>query len=181
MLKTFFRTAPLVATLCFPFAARPQALPTAVARGSLQTGVGWSYGEPDYGQKAIQGVSGWVDFDFTPHLGAEAEMHYIALETPTDLGEISFLIGPRFVYPYKRLSFYAKGLVGIGDIDIQEVADNPEGGDGTYLAYGFGGGVDVRVTRHLVIRAIDAEYQHWSYQTGLTPTAYTTGIAYHFR
>jgi hypothetical protein len=180
MLKTLTTIASLAAVLSFTSAGHSQALPTATARGALQIGGGWSYAHPDYGQKSIQGITGFVDFDFAPHFGAEAEYHYIALETPTDLGENSFLIGPRFVLPRGRFSLYGKGLIGIGDIDIQEVQDNPQGGAGTYLVYGIGGGLDIRATQHLVIRAVDFEYQHWSYQTGLTPIAYTFGAAYRF-
>jgi opacity protein-like surface antigen len=72
-------------------------------------------------------------------------------------------------------------MVGIGTISIQEAQDNPEGGAGSYFSYAIGGGIDIRVTKHIVVRAIDAEYQHWNYQTGLTPIAYTVGAAYRFR
>jgi opacity protein-like surface antigen len=157
-----------------------QALPTAVSHGALQAGGGWSYAHPDYGQKSIQGVSAFVDFDFLPHFGAEAEFHYISLITPTDLGENSVFIGPRYIYHKGRFAPYAKVLFGIGDIAIQEVQDNPQGGAGKYFAYGAGGGIDYRVTRHLVARG-DFEYQHWSYLTGLTPTVFTVGAAYRFR
>src|SRR5580700_804315 len=99
MLKNFLTVAPLVGLLLFASIGHSQAMPTAVSHGALQAGVGWSYAEPDYGQKAIQGVTVFGDFDFTPHLGAEAEFHYISLETPTDLGENSVLVGPRLVLP----------------------------------------------------------------------------------
>jgi opacity protein-like surface antigen len=180
MLKKVLTIGSLVGVLSFASIGHSQALPTATARGALQAGVGWTYAEPDYGQKAIQGVTIFGDFDFRVHLGAEAEYHYIALETPTDLAENSFLIGPRFILPRGRLSMYGKVLFGTGSIVIQEVQDNPEGGAGTYFAYAVGGGVDYRITRHLVARG-DFEYQHWSYLTGLTPSAFTVGAAYRFR
>jgi hypothetical protein len=181
MLKTLTRIASVAAVLSFTAAGHSQALPTAVGHGSFQVGGGWTYARPDYGQKSIQGITGFADFDFTQHLGVEAEYHYISLETPTDLGENSFFIGPRVVLPRGRFSLYAKGLNGIGDIDIQEFQDNPQGGAGTYFAYGIGGGLDIRATQHLVIRAVDFEYQRWSYQTGLTPAVFTFGAAYRFR
>jgi hypothetical protein len=31
------------------------------------------------------------------------------------------------------------------------------------------------------VRAIDAEYQHWSLGNGLTPIVFTVGAAYRFR
>jgi hypothetical protein len=90
-------------------------------------------------------------------------------------------LGPRVIYPRGRFDLYGKALFGVGSLDIQETADNPQGGAGSYFAYAFGGGLDVLATKHLVVRAIDFEYQHWNYQTGLTPTAITVGAAYRFR
>jgi opacity protein-like surface antigen len=161
--------------------AHAQALPTASTKGELQVGVGWSYATPDYAQRSIQGVSGFGDFNISMHYGVEAVYHYIALETPTDFAENSFLVGPRVILPHGRFSLYGKALLGIGDFVIQEVADNPEQGAGTYFAYAIGGGLDFRATRHIVIRPIDYEYQHWSYSTGLTPAVITFGVAYRFR
>jgi opacity protein-like surface antigen len=180
MLKTCLTIASLTTALGIASAAAGQAMPTATAKGVLQAGVGWSYVEPDYGQKAIQGVTAFGDFDFRPHLGVEAEFHYVQIITPTDLGEDSVLIGPRFVLPRNHFDLYAKVVAGIGDINIQEVQDNPQGGAGRYLAYGVGFGIDYKVSRHLVARA-DYEYQHWSYLTGLTPSGVTLGVAYRFR
>jgi hypothetical protein len=180
MLKTCLTFTSFVAALGLTAAAAGQALPTAVAKGNLQAGIGWSYFKPDYGPKAIQGVTAYGDFDFRPHIGVEAEFHYIALITPTDLAEESFLIGPRFVLPHNHFNLYAKVVAGIGDINIQEQQDNPQGGAGKYLAYGIGGGIDYKITHHIVARA-DYEYQHWSYLTGLTPSGVTVGVAYRFR
>lgn len=180
MLKDFIRVASIVGLLSLASVAHSQALPTAVAKGQLQVGFDWSYAKPDYGEKAIQGAGAYADFNFLPHIGAEAEYHYISLITPTDLGENSLLVGPRFVLPHGRFDFYAKGLIGIGDIVIQEVADNPEGGAGRYTAIALGGGIDVAVSKHIIARG-DFEYQHWNYLTGLTPAVITFGASYRFR
>jgi Outer membrane protein beta-barrel domain len=180
MPKKFLNVASFAGLLLFASLGYSQAMPTAVSHGALQVGGGWSYANPDYGQKKIQGATIFGDFDLSPHLGAEAEFHYIALITPTDLAENSIFVGPRFVLPRGRYSFYAKALFGIGDIAIQETQDNPQGGAGNYIAYGAGLGVDYRVLKHLVVRG-DFEYQHWNYLTGLTPTVATIGAAYRFR
>ncbi|HEV2618514.1 MAG TPA: outer membrane beta-barrel protein [Acidobacteriaceae bacterium] len=181
MLKTLLTIGTLAAAaLSFSATGHAQALPTATAAGALQAGIGWSYALPDYGTDKIQGITAFADFDFAAKVGVEAEYHYISLITPADLGENSVLVGPRYIIPRGRYSLYAKALVGIGDIAIQEVQDNPQGGAGTYLAYGAGGGIDYRIGRHLVARG-DFEYQHWSYRNGLTPMVITGGIAYRFR
>ncbi len=159
--------------------ARGQALPTATARGNLQIGAGYTYAKPDYGTQSIQGGSIFADFDFAPHVGVEADIHYIAFITPSDLAEDSYLFGPRFILPYGRFKFYAKALAGIGDLVIQEQADNKGRPSGDNFAYALGGGVDIQATRRIVVRA-DLETQHWNYLTGLTPTVITIGAAYRF-
>jgi hypothetical protein len=180
MLKKLISIGSLGFLLSLVSTAGAQALPTAVAKGSLQIGFGYSYARPDYGQFAIQGVSAFADFDVSQHLGVEADVHYIALNTPTDLAENTYLVGPRFLYPHGRVRVYAKGLLGIGSLVIQQ-ADNLNRTPGTDFAYALGGGLDIVATKHIVVRAIDFEYQHWNYQTGLTPMAFTAGVAYRFR
>jgi opacity protein-like surface antigen len=179
------KTATIIGALAFALSAtvsaRAQALPTASAKASLQVGGGYTYAKPDYGEKPIQGITGFADFDFGQHVGVEADIHYVALITPTDLAENTYLIGPRFILPYRRFKFYAKGLFGVGDLVIQEQQDNVGRVAGTNFAYALGGGVDIQVTPHLVVRAIDLETQHWNYLTGLTPTVITVGAAYRFR
>jgi hypothetical protein len=181
MLKTLIMIGSLAGALSLASVGHTQAMPTAVAKGALQIGGGYSYGMPDYSQKNIQGISGFADYNVSLHLGAEADIHYVSVFTPSDLGENSYLVGPRFTYPRGRFSIYGKALFGIGTIVIQEAADNPEGGAGSYFAYALGGGLDVLATKHIVVRAIDFEYQHWSYGSGLTPSVITVGAAYRFR
>ena len=181
MLKTLITIGSLAGVLSLASMGHTQAMPTAVAKGAFQVGGGYAYGRPDYGSKTIQGFSGFADYNLSLHVGVEASIHYISAITPSDLGENSYLFGPRVVYPRGRFNVYGKALFGIGTIVIQETQDNPQGGAGNYFAYGFGGGVDILATKHLVVRAIDFEYQHWGYQTGLTPAAITVGAAYRFR
>ena len=181
MLKNWMSIVALAGLLSVASIGGAQALPTAVAKGALQIGGGVTEASPDYGQKNIEGATIFADFDFRPHLGLEATVHYIALVTPTDLAENSYLIGPRYVYRRGRFAPYGKAMFGIGDLVIQELQDNVGHPAGTDFAYSIGGGLDIAATQHIVVRAIDFEYQHWSYQTGLTPMVATIGVAYRFR
>jgi hypothetical protein len=179
MLKNFKRIGAFASVLFFTAIGHGQALPTASAAGSFQVGVGYTYAQPDYGQKSIQGVSGFADFDFGQHLGVEADIHYIAFVTPLDLAENSYLIGPRFILPYRqRFKFYGKILAGYGDLVVQEQQDNIGHPSGFYFAYAGGGGLDVNVTDRITVRVIDIEAQKWpNYGNGLSPVVYTIGAA----
>lgn len=183
MLKTFASLGLLAFALSFTAQATAQAIPTATATGSFQAGLGYSIAHPDYGPDNIQGVTLFADYDFGLHFGVEADAHVIELETPTDFAENTYLAGPRFILPYRRIKVYAKGLAGAGNFRVLETQDNQGRFNGTYLTYAFGGGVDIDVTRRIVIRAIDMEYQRWpTYDNsgGLTPIVFTFGAAYHF-
>ena len=182
MRKTFFTIGVLIPILLLCSQARAQALPTATARGSLQVGAGYTIAEPDYGQQSIKGATIFADYDFGTHIGIEADAHIVAFVTPLDLAENSYLIGPRFILPVKRFSIYAKGLLGYGDLVIQEQQDNIGHPGGFYFAFSVGGGVEYHATQHITIRAIDLEYQKWpNYGNGgITPTVYTFGAAYRF-
>ncbi|HEX9200030.1 MAG TPA: outer membrane beta-barrel protein [Acidobacteriaceae bacterium] len=181
MLKTLKTIGLLACMLSIPSMGHTQALPTATGRGALQVGGGYSYAKADYGQKGIQGISAFADFDLGLHYGVEADFHYLSLVTPDDIGENSFLVGPRFILPHHRFKLYGKGLIGLGDLNIQLQQDNIGHPGGTNFAYAAGGGLDVVINRHIIVRPIDFEYQHWNYQTGLTPSVFTAGIAYRIR
>jgi opacity protein-like surface antigen len=184
MLKAVITTGLLAGMLCATSIGRAQALPTATGRGGgIQAGGGYSVGSPDYGQRNIQGITAFADFDFLRHVGVEADVHYLSLITPQDLGENTYLVGPRFLLTRGRFTPYAKAQIGIATLVIQETQDNAGRVSGNFLAYSFGGGLDIRVTRHFVVRAIDAEYQLWPNfsDNGLNPAVITAGAAWRFR
>lgn len=158
-----------------------QAAPTATRGGSFQLGGAFSFAKPDYGQKNIKGFSAYGDYNFTRHLGIEGDIHLNSVFTPTDIGEDSYLIGPRYVFHFNRLQPYAKFLGGFGRFKYQY--DYTPHTAYTYGIYAFGGGLDYHLSRHLNIRAVDFEYQNWPGfgANGLTPMVWTFGAAYAFR
>ena len=54
-------------------------------------------------------------------------------------------------------------MAGAGSLIIQNPQDHPYEVGGTNFAYAIGGGIDVVVRPYLIVRAIDAEYQHFNY------------------
>lgn len=182
MLKNLASIVPLACLFSATALSRAQATPAATGHGGFQAGGGVTLARPDYGGANIEGMSGFADFDFASHIGAEADVHYIALNTPTDLAENTYLLGPRVLTTHGRFTSYAKLLAGIGSLVVQESADNAGRRGGTYFAFAFGGGLDIQVTRHLVVRVIDGEYQRWpTLGNGLSPLVVTAGVAYKFR
>ena len=171
---------------CFTFLlglsgwSHAQAVPTAERRGVLQLGGGITAASPDYSPSTIKGLSAYGTFDFTRHVGLEGNIHYVSLITPSHIGEDSYLVGPRYVFHHPRVDSYAKILVGFGRFSFR---DTSPAATYTYKIYAFGGGLDVRATRHINVRAIDLEYQQWPGfpASGLTPLVGTIGAAYAFR
>jgi hypothetical protein len=157
-----------------------QALPTASRLGSISAGAGWFLSNPDFGQKNIQGMTFYSDFDFGRHFGAEGEIHY-SIITPTDVSENHYVLGPRFILPQKHVAPYAKVLFGAGHFGLQ-LGNNTLPQTNTYFTYVVGGGIDVHVLHHLDIRAIDLEVQKWPGfpPNGLTPWSGSVGAAYVF-
>ena len=160
--------------------AHTQAVPTASRPGALQLGAGITYVQPDYAQSNDMGPYFYGTFDFMTHIGVEADIHYASISAPSDVGEDSFLAGPRFVFRHKRFEPYAKALFGVGVISLQ--FDTSPHSKSSHFAYALGGGLDLHVTNHINVRCIDFEAQKWSFEpNSLSPFAYSAGVAYVFR
>jgi len=190
MLKTSIRSGAAIAlsslVILFAPAVHGQAMPTATGRGGgFQVGAGVTYGKPDFGEKWIGGVSGFADYNVLPHVGLEANVHFLTLKTPEDLGEETFEAGPRFFWRKNRFTLYGKGQIGLGRFVVQE--SNPFYNAGKHNSsswmYSVGGGVDINFRHHITLRAFDLEYQSWPNcaNNGLTPAIGTVGVAYRFR
>jgi hypothetical protein len=100
---------------------------------------------------------------------------------PANIGEDSYLLGPRYVFRHNRFHPYVKALFGLGRFKYR--FDNAPDTAYTYKIYSFGGGLDIQATHHINVRAIDYEYQRWpGYPpNGLAPQVWTFGAAYAFR
>jgi len=158
-----------------------QALPTATRALQLQAGATVSLVTLDYGDGYEKGYSAFAAADLGRYLGAEAVFHDANIITPYDIGEDSFLVGPRFHITRRRFTPYAKLLFGYGTLKFAK-GYYAQNSSESYFIYAYGGGLDFRATRHISVRAIDIEYQEWpSFPPhGLTPYGYSVGAAYVF-
>ena len=159
-----------------------QASYAATRTAKFQVGVMGSNFSLDYGEGRESGIGIYGDVDVSHHLGAEVLYRDASLVTPHDTGENHLLGGPRFHFTAARIfEPYAKVLFGLGMIDYQK-GYNRVAYTENYFDMTLGGGVDVRVARHVNIRAFDVEYHRWPNfgRNGLTPYGYSAGAAYVF-
>jgi hypothetical protein len=158
-----------------------QAIPTASRISHLQGGAGFSYAHSDYGV-SIKGLTVYGDYDLMRHLGVEGDIHLDNIITPGDIGEKSYLLGPRYRFHFGRITPYAKALFGVGQFQYQYPSYGAHNTTYTYGAYALGGGVDLRASRHINLRPFDIEFEKWPgfKPNGLSPIVMTFGAAYAF-
>jgi len=172
---------------------RGQVAPSAYARGlSIAAGGEAAVFQPDYegfgvpeeSSNRLYGIGAFVDVRFTRWIQLEAEGRWLRFNQVDNIYEDNYLIGPRL--PIYRLRFrratpYAKVLIGYGKLNFE---DND--GWGRYTALAYGGGIDVKLTDRISIRAPDFEYQQWPRWTeangaptsSLWPYGLSVGVSY---
>lgn len=158
-----------------------QAQPAAVRPISEQAGIGFSYARPDYGSAYVKGITAWADARYHDRIGLEANVHINSILTPEDVGENTYMVGPIFTFIHQdRMSLYAKGMGGIGQIKFQSGTYVPQ--TYTYGIYAIGAGIEFRASRRINLRPIDIEEQWWPgfVPRGLSPFTATLGAAYEF-
>ncbi|HEV7218169.1 MAG TPA: outer membrane beta-barrel protein [Terriglobales bacterium] len=165
--------------------AQAQVVPSAT-RGqlSLTAGALGSVFEPDYAgngisesaPNALLGVGAYVDVGFSRWIQVEAEGRWLRINKYVNISEDNYLIGPRVpIHQFGRFTPYGKVLFGFSKMNFQY---NYAYGRFTDIAYG--GGVDMKLSRRLTLRAIDVEYQQWpNWVNGpLHPYGGSIGIGY---
>lgn len=167
--------------------ARGQVEPTAFgSQFSLSAGAMASAFQPDYqggliaqaSPYRLYGPGVYVDVKFTHWIQAEAEARWLRFHKFDNINETNYLIGPRL--PIQRLRFwrvtpYAKVLIGLGKMNFEF---NSATGSFTDIAYG--GGLDLKLTRHITLRPVDFEYQQWPrwVNSSLYPYGASVGVSY---
>jgi hypothetical protein len=174
-------------------AVQAQVVPSATARQiSVTAGGTASIFQPDYeGDWNVQGypvahsstqplfgVGAYVDVKLSRWLQIEAEGRWQRFHQYEGIRQDNYLIGPRIpAYRFGKATVYGKALVGSSKMRF-----NPYGDHGTFTTIAFGGGMDVKLTRKLVWRAVDVEYQYWPSwgNSSLSPYGASMGIGYKF-
>jgi opacity protein-like surface antigen len=121
-----------------------------------------------------------VDVKFSRWVQLEAEGRWLRFNQYGGISQDNYLIGPRIpVFHFLRSSVYAKALGGGAKMKFGSLYGEPVG-NGTFTALAFGGGMDVKLTKRISIRAVDFEYQYyplWGNST-LSPYGARMGIGY---
>jgi len=167
--------------------AHAQVVPAAVGRGlSITAGGMASAFQPDYAgggvastsSNRLYGVGAYVDVKFTRWFQIEAEGRWLRFNQIDNINQDNYLIGPRLPIPHLhiwRATPYAKALIGYGKMNFEL---NEAHGRFTDIAYG--GGVDIKLTKRISIRAIDFEFQQWPkwLSSSLSPYGASVGVGY---
>jgi hypothetical protein len=169
------------------FSARAQVVPAAT-RGQFSVTVGGigSAFQPDYegggvpstSSNRLYGLGGYVDVKFTRWFQAEAEGRWLKFNQLDNINQSNYLLGPRvpihtFVH---RVTPYGKVLFGFTNMNFEF---NEATGRFTTIAYG--GGVDIKATKRISVRAFDFEYQQlptWYNHQALYPYGGSVGVSY---
>ena len=151
----------------------------AAQNGSLvDAGVGYSYvrtnaAAGDCGCFALNGGNGWVAFNFRRSLGIVGEIavqHASNISgTGTDLTLTSYLAGPRYIWTHAhRFRPFAQFLLG-GAHASGTLAPGKSGLPGSPNAFALigGGGLDIKLTRHIALRAFEADYYLTRFDNGV--------------
>jgi hypothetical protein len=165
------RSIAVLFTLLFAagaFSAHAQVAASAnVQRHSLAVGGLGSVFQPDYaggvvaqtGPQRLYGMGVYVDFKLSRWVQLEAEARWLRFNSYIGITEDNYLIGPRLPLDrlrYKRATPFAKVLFGYGRITFPY-----NGGWDRTFDIAYGGGVDIKLTKRITLRAIDFEYQQW--------------------
>ena len=158
-----------------------QTPPAAIRLLSPVVGVTYDSFDSDYTQERIKGVAAYASISAGKFLGLEGEARRTDLVTPQDVGEQTYLAGPQLKYRFGRFSPYVKVMGGIGVFRIQ-LGYNTRSSTEHYGVFAYGGGLDVSLSSHIVLRALEYEGQVWHHfpPHGLTPSGLSSGIGYRF-
>ena len=158
-----------------------QAVPTATRTLAPVVGVTYNSFAPDYRQGRIQGLAVYAGIDASRYFGLEGVARRVDIITPRDIGEQTYLVGPRFRYRVGRFAPYAKVMGGLGVFKFQ-LGYNSQAYAEHHGVFAYGGGLDVSLSPHVVLRAVDYEGQMWPgfAPHGLSPSGLSTGLAYRF-
>jgi hypothetical protein len=124
------------------------------------------------------GVGAYVDLRLRRWVQIEAEARWMRWNQYEGIYQDNYLIGPRLpVYRFRRATVYGKALTGFAKMNFGSNFGNYSA---KFTDIAFGGGVDVKLTKRISLRAADVEYQYypWWSNSPLWPYGASVGMSY---
>jgi hypothetical protein len=132
-------------------------------------------------QYPLIGVGAYVDVRLRRWVQFEAEGRWNRWHQYNSISQDNYLIGPRLpVYHFWKATVYGKALGGYSKMNFGDFYGFPAG-TGKYTDLAFGGGVDLKLSRRLSLRAVDVEYHYWpnwASNSSLSPYGASVGLGY---
>ena len=172
---------------CLAVSAHAQVAPSAYRSQMSLTAGGIASGfQPDYAGGGVRGTAPnrlygfgvYADLALTRWVQGEFEARWLRQNTFININEDNYLAGPRVpIHEFKRLGAtpYGKALFGMGRMNFEYNTAY-----GRFANIALGGGVDLKLTDRLRVRAFDFEYQMWpNWINGtLRPYGISAGVGY---
>lgn len=136
-------------------------------------------GIPSTSPRWLVGFGAYVDLKLTRWVGVEAEGRWLRENSYVDIREDNYLFGPRVpIREFKLMGLtpYGKAMFGLGRMNFEY-----NEAYGRFSDFALGGGVDMKLTKRISIRAADFEYQFWPNWINnhtLKPYGVSAGIGY---
>jgi opacity protein-like surface antigen len=127
-------------------------------------------------KQPLFGVGAYVDIRLTRWVQIEAEGRWSRFNAFDGITQDNYLIGPRLpVYHFWKATVYGKALGGFSKMNFDSYGDHSDS-----TTFAFGGGVDVKLTKRISLRAVDAEYHYWPQwgNSSLSPYGASVGMSY---
>ena len=160
-----------------------QAVETARKNGLIEAGAGVTFLDNDYSTRHNAGITGWADYDFLHYfhvtVGVDVQVNFLGIISPDDIGENSYLAGPRFSHRFHdRYDLFGKVLLGRGTISNQFYHTSSS----FNIVPAYGGGLDYHVARKYNIRAevVEQKWPNFEPHT-LSPITASIGVLYIIR
>lgn len=142
----------------------------------VASSVTYCYPTAERSDYPLLGVGTFVDLKFSRWVQIEAEGRWLRFNQNQGIHQDNYLAGPRLpLYRFKKSTVYGKVLGGFTNMSFDTANDH-----GRFTDIAFGGGMDVKMSRRLSLRAFDAEYHYlpsWGHSS-LSPYGVSVGLSY---
>jgi opacity protein-like surface antigen len=137
-------------------------------------------GQPPSQSYSLSAIAVQLEYNFSHRFGLVGDVAGYRVTSPGSGDALSYLFGPRYTLRRGRFTPFAHALFG-GFLTSSGIQTT---GTQTHFALATGAGIDIRVTPHISIRPLQAEYFMTTIPDGLTNRQnnfrFGFGVSYHF-